>query len=83
MPIVRGGSKARDRWEGAVLVLEGVGRLLVLKLTSRPVPDLSKLVWVGGERGKDHPLLVVGAAKHLPKCSFNSCSSDNQTKPEF
>jgi len=29
------------------------------------LPELSKLSWVGGERGKHHPLLVVGAAQHL------------------
>ena len=38
--------------------------------------ELSKLVWVGRERGKDHPLLVVGAAQHLQRF----CSSDNWTK---
>merc|ERR1711936_849886 len=27
--------------------------------------ELSKLAWVGGEGGKDHPLLVVGATQHL------------------
>merc|ERR1711936_171145 len=29
------------------------------------LPGLSKLAWVGGEGGKDHPLLVVGSAQHL------------------
>ena len=75
-----GGRKARDGREGggAVLVLE-VGGVLVLQLTttSRPVSELSKLVWVGGEGGKDHPLLVVGTTQHLPKCPLNSCSSDH------
>ena len=41
------------------------------------LPELSKLVWVGGEGGKDHPLLVVGTTQHLPKCPLNSCSSDH------
>ena len=31
------------------------------------LPELSKLVWVGGEGGKDHPLLVVRSTQHLPK----------------
>ena len=29
------------------------------------LPQLSKLAWVGGEGGEDHPLLVVGATQHL------------------
>ena len=40
------------------------------------LPELSKLTWVGGEGGKDHPLLVVGSAQHLPKSPVNSCSSE-------
>ena len=31
------------------------------------LPELSKLAWVGGEGGEDHPLLVVGATQHLQK----------------
>ena len=34
------------------------------------LPELSKLAWVGGEGGKDHPLLVVGATQHLQKSVF-------------
>ena len=40
------------------------------------LPELSKLTWVGGEGGKDHPLLVVGSAQHLQKQPVNSCSSE-------
>ena len=34
------------------------------------LPQLSKLAWVGGEGGEDHPLLVVGATQHLQKIVF-------------
>ena len=40
------------------------------------LPELSKLTWVGGEGGKDHPLLVVGSAQHLQNSPVNSCSSE-------
>ena len=74
-----GGGKAGDGREGggAVLVLERGGVLVLQLATSRPVSELSKLTWVGGEGGKDHPLLVVGSAQHLQKQAVNSCSPDD------
>ena len=41
------------------------------------LPELSKLSWMGGERGKDHPLLVVRATQHLPKALFSNPSIFN------
>ena len=48
--------------------MEGGGHrrgVLVLQLTPRPMSELSKLAWVGGEGGEDHPLLVVRPTEHL------------------